>query len=187
MAGTVAGIIAAALAPAPHVSARPAPACPSPRVHEPPQEESWDTSGARTAPVIRVTDRATEKRPVTVEFDVAPSLWWWAYTLRGPLVGESARYYRLQIDSSRYRSLHLRLEWGSPTPDDFDLYLYDTNGQMVAWSEAANIEPNRNGFEYISGYAGRRCEVFVIEILPMLTPGRTVTLSAWLGPMGWME
>ena len=139
-------------------------------------------------PITWVTDRATKKKPIVIEFDQEPAVWWYAVNERGPLV-DGNRYFNVQVDT-RHRSvlLYARLEWPLAA-QEFDLYMYNEDGVAVAWSEAFNQAPAEAtgdsggpGFEFIAGYPSRRCEGFTLENNAMWATPQKVQLKLWLGP-----
>ncbi|MGH2694637.1 MAG: hypothetical protein ACRDJJ_07430 [Actinomycetota bacterium] len=136
---------------------------------------------AAEAETIKVTDKATEKKPVTVEFDHPPSL---------VAVADDYKYYNVQIFSkARQTGLYIREEFNEVS--DIDLFLYDEGGEEVASSGAFNPAPipgltdadgnGGSGYESISGFATERCAGFSIESHAFLTPGTDVALTIWLG------
>lgn len=157
----------------------------------PPSTASTRDDDIATQPVTRVTDAATEKKPVVVEFEQEASVWWYAYNQgRGPIV-DGSRYFNIQVDTKKeVTGLHVRLEWPI-APLELDLYMYYEYGDMAAWSESTNALPTGTdgtggpGFEYIAGYPVARCTGFVIEDNAMWTTPQTAQLKLWLGPIEW--
>ena len=139
-------------------------------------------------PVTWVTDRATKKNPIVIEFEQEPAVWWYAVTERGPVL-DGNRYFNVQVDTrKRSALLYARLEWPLAA-QEFDLYMYDEDGDAVAWSEAVNQAPSEAtgdsggpGFEFIAGYPSRRCEGFTLENNAMWATPQKVQLKLWLGP-----
>jgi hypothetical protein len=137
--------------------------------------------GAAEADTLKVTDKATEKKPLTVEFDHPASL---------TVVADDYKYYNVQIFSkARATGLYIREEFNEMS--DIDLYLYDEAGEEVASSGAFNPAPipgltdaggnGGSGFESIPGFATERCAGFSIESHAYMTPGTDVALKIWLG------
>jgi hypothetical protein len=137
--------------------------------------------GAAEAETVKVTDKATEKKPLTIEFDHPASL---------TVVADDYKYYNVQIFSkARAPGLYIREEFNEMS--DIDLYLYDEAGEEVASSGAFNPAPipgltdaggnGGSGFESIPGFATERCAGFTIESHAYLTPGTDVVMKIWLG------
>lgn len=179
-------VVGGGLTPAP-ASARESSGCsrfrPSPIV-----TDSERGLQAPDEPVTWVTDRATKKNPLIIEFEQEPAVWWYAYSERGPIV-DGNRYFNVQVDT-RKRSvlLYARLEWPLAA-QELDLYMYNQDGEAVAWSEAFNQAPAEltgdsggPGFEYIAGFPARRCQGFTLENNAMWATPQTVQLKLWLGP-----
>ena len=154
-----------------------------------------DTSSDRAKevpklPITRVTDAATKKNPIVIDFDQEASVWWWAWTERGPIV-DGNQYFNVQVDTrKRAVGLHVRLEWPR-LPEELDLYMYNY-GSIVAWSEAFNQLPAEAtgdsggpGYEYIAGYPAGDCQGFTIEDNAMWASPQQAQLKLWLGPIEW--
>lgn len=158
----------------------------------PPPTESTRAEEIPELPVIRVTDAATEKKPVVVEFDQEAAVWWYAYSLgRGPIV-DGNRYFNVQVDTKKELSgLHVRLEWPN-LAEELDLYTYYGSGETAAWSEATNAVPTfvsgdsgGPGYEHIAGFPVARCDGFVIENNAMWATPQPAQLKLWLGSIEW--
>jgi hypothetical protein len=136
---------------------------------------------AAEAELVKVTDKATEKKPVVVEYEHAAAL--------SPVADEYL-YYNVQLYSrAKATGLYILQEFNEDS--DIDLYLYDSAGEEVASSGAFNPLPIPGvtdsggnggvGYESISGFAAARCAGFSIESHAFMTPGTPVTLKLWLG------
>lgn len=154
-----------------------------------PRTESERAKEAPNLPITRITDAATKKNPVVIEFDQEASVYWYAHMGgRGPII-DGNEYFNVQVDTDkRVVGLHARLEWAR-LPEELDLYMY-SSGSIVAWSEAFNQIPAEvsgdtggPGYEYIAGYPAGDCAGFTIEDNAMWTTPQKVQLKLWLGPM----
>ncbi len=174
---------------------RPARGCPKARPVTP-EAESPRADEVPELPVRKVTDSATAKKPLVVQYDHGPALWWWyaapmVGSDRGPVIDDN-RYFNFQIETrKKLAGLHMRLTWPAPAPDEFDIYLF-SGGSMVAWSEGFNqVPPGARdpragwGLEYINGVPVVDCEVLTLESMAMWTAGKPMTLEVWLGPIEW--
>ena len=182
-------VLAAGLTVAPATAGQPSRSCPSFR----PGSIDSESERARDVdrlPVTMVTDSATEKNPVVIDFEQGAAAWWYAWYERGAVV-DGNQYFNVQVDTrKRSVGLHARLEWPLAV-QELDLYMFDRYGQMVAWSEAFNQVPAEAtgdtggpGFEYIAGYPTRRCEGFTLEDNAMWATPQQAQLKLWLGPKG---
>lgn len=187
----VMALLAGGLVSAPVAAKQQRSRCPKSRP-VPPETESERASEVPKLPVTVVTDRATEEKPVVIEFDQEASVWWYAYTERGPII-DGNEYFNIQIDTrKRIVGLHARLEWPLLV-EELDLYMYE-GPSMVAWSEAFNQLPAEAtgasggpGFEYIAGYPVSRCEGFTLEDNAMWASPQKAQLKLWLGPIEWED
>lgn len=151
-----------------------------------PSSASGQTSEALEAKVVKVTDKATENKPITIEFHQDPGVW----TLDGsePVVDNST-FFNFQVVSKKgVALLNLRAEWRYPTTSDLDYYVFDRSGTEIASSTAFNPVPAVNpstggeGFEFIENMPAPRCDGFTLESRPWFSPtGEDVTLTVWLG------
>lgn len=143
-------------------------------------------------PVIRLTDRATARNPVTVSFDAPPTV------IRVIEFPERARLFNFQTQTTRSKiGLYVRLEWPTPSPSDIDLYVYDRKGELFAWSEWWNNPvideayktafPTYTGghggmgYESVLGYDVPNCAGITVLSWASNTLGEKVTLKVWLG------
>lgn len=134
---------------------------------------------AAEAELIKVTPKATEEAPVTVEYEHAASLY--------PASTEHL-YYNVQIYGPT-SGLYILQEFDNQS--DIDLYLLDAAGEEVASSGAFNPAPipgvtdaggnGGSGFESIPGHPVATCEGFTIDSSAYATMGTPVTLKLWLG------
>ena len=183
------GLVAASFAASP-AQAGGAKRCAKYRPH-PIVTDSPKAKSAPDLPVVKVTDAATAKDPLVIEFDQQASVWWYAHLAgRGPII-DGNEYFNVQVDSKKpYTGLHVRLEWDIPVME-LDLYLWSYS-TFLAWSEAANMAPEEVtgasgglGYEYISGYPAQDCQGFTIENNAMWTAPQKARVKVWLGPVGW--
>jgi hypothetical protein len=167
---------------------KPAPTCPA---FTPPEVQSGGTTGAEAAKaeVVQLTTAHTAEAPLVIEFTHGPALW--DAATHSP-IQEDTKYFAVQLPHGLPESgVHAWLEWGSPSPSDIDLYMYDEGGNAVANSGAFNTAPvpgvldasgnGGNGFESIPGFPAVGCNGFVFESQAFLTPGEDTTLTLWLG------
>lgn len=135
--------------------------------------------GAADAPLVKVTPKHTEEKPLTVEVEHGPALY--------PVATED-KYVNLQVVAPN-TALYIREEF--PPNQDIDLYLYDSAGEEAASSGAFNPAPvpgvldaGGNGgatWESINGFAVPSCSPWTINSHAYMTPGTTATLKIWLG------
>jgi hypothetical protein len=147
-----------------------------------PQSPSAEAEEAVDAEVNKVTDKATEKKPLTVEFTQAPGMWADAETA----VVEGSEFLNFQVISkSASATLTIHVEWATPTASDIDEYLYASSGSLIAESTAFNPYPPLNestggeGFEHITVPVSS-CDGLTLESRPFMTAGEAMTLHAWL-------
>lgn len=166
-------------------------ACPKFRPEAPPSD-SEKAQEVPNLPVVLVTDRTSEERPLVIEFEQELSVWWYAHAAgRGPIIDGNS-YYNVQVATKKRNvGLHARLEWPL-APEELDMYMFNRYGSMVAWSEAFNQLPAEAtgdtggpGFEYIAGYPAINCSGFTIESNALWATPQTATLKLWLGPIEW--
>lgn len=165
--------------------------------HAPRGTESSHSEDALKQPVITVTDRATEKQPIVIEFEQGASVAGFVpFTDLTYSVVDDFRWFNVQLDSrKRFTGLHVRLEWPAPSPDEFDLRIYDDGGNAVAYADHFNVAPvllddfatgeGGMGFEYIQGFGLSDCDGVTIESAALKTIGRAMTLKLWLGDINY--
>lgn len=134
---------------------------------------------AAEAEVIKITKKATEAKPVVMEYEQGPAFY--------PATSEST-YFNIQVFGPS-SGLYIRQEFDNRS--DIDLYLLDGAGEEVASSGAFNPAPvpgvfdaggnGGTGFESINGYPAATCEGFTIDSTAYATFGTPVTLKIWLG------
>ena len=168
---------------------KPAAACPAYKALPPGADsESKQKDKVPTAPLITVTEAATEAKPVEVKLEHGTALWSITQT---PIV-EDTEFVRLQVQSKTPTTgLYIRQEWSAPSLSDLDVYLTDKLGEEVAASGSSNVAPvpvpaggqdtGAQGFESISGFEALKCGDYVIESRPFTTDGENVTIKVWLG------
>lgn len=134
---------------------------------------------AAEAELIKVTPKATEEKPVVVEYEHAASLY--------PVSSEHL-YYNVQVYGPS-SGLYILQEFDNYS--DIDLYLMDAAGEEAASSGAFNPAPipgatdaggnGGSGFESINGHPVATCDGFTIDSSAYATMGTPVTLKIWLG------
>jgi len=133
--------------------------------------------GAAEAKVLKVTPKATEEKPVVVEYEHGPALY-----------PETEHVYaNVQVFGSG--GLYILQEFDNHS--DIDLYLFDGAGEEVASSGAFNPAPvpgvfdaggkGGTGYESINGHPVSTCEGFTIDSTAYATLGTPATLKIWLG------
>lgn len=134
---------------------------------------------AAEAELVKVTPKATEEKPVTIEYEHGASLY--------PASTEHL-YYNVQIYGPS-RGLYILQEFDNHS--DIDLYLFDAAGEEVASSGAFNPAPIPGvtdaggnggiGYESINGYPVATCDGLTIESSAYATMGTPASLKIWLG------
>lgn len=144
-----------------------------------------------------VTDTATAEAPVVVEFETEMGM---ADDLGlGEYDGTASVFQNIQVDSSNPSAgLYVKIEFADR--NDYDLYLLTPAGETAANSGAFNGVPEGatlpvavgggapeggwaagSNFESVTGINTPDCGGYTAQIKSYLTPGGTVTMSAWLG------
>lgn len=191
----VGALVAAALVSAPAAAAA---ACPKYKPQEP-VSDSENRAEAVLAKVVKVTDKATEAKPLVIEYDHGPAFWF----IQDPVDAEGQRalvedtkWFNIQVQSkARDVGLYIRQQWDPNSPDDFDLYLYDKSGgaygQSATFNWAEAVAPGQLGggdgglgYEQVLGLLMTRCQGMTIESRAFTTPGRAMQLVIWLGDIG---
>lgn len=151
-----------------------------------PASASGQTGEALEEKVVKVTDKATENKPITIEFHQEPGAW--HPDGSEPMVDNSTFFNFQVVSKQKVALLNLHADWGAPTTSDLDYYLFDGTGTEIGSSTAFNPFPPLNpstggeGFEFIEGMPAPRCDGFTLESRPYLSPtGEDVTLTVWLG------
>lgn len=161
-------------------------ACPTfvPGPHAPEKALPENAEAALDAPVTRVTDGATADEPIVIEYEQETASY----------VGDDSgdqKFFNLQVVSAaRWAQLHIRAEWAVAAPSDIDIYLHNSKGRQVAYSDTYNSpaldgpSPANGGpnFEHIDGFVADRCAGYVLMTHAWHTPGTDVTLELWLEP-----
>ena len=142
--------------------------------------------GAAEAPVVTVTEKATEEAPVVVEFEHPASLVQEHEALPDT---QDEQYANIQVASKAPAGLYVKIEFDAR--HDIDLYLYDDAGEEVASSGAFNAAPvapffdagGRGGetFESITGFETAPCQGVTAESIAYASPGTPVKMTIWLG------
>ena len=164
-----------------------------------PDSASSNAADATKTKVIQVTDKATEKKPIVVEYSHGPAVADQSLgesTTGDPqsmMLLEDARFFNFQVASkARAAAVNIRIEWGSPSPSDIDLRLYGGSGSEIDSSVAFNPIYNDayqaafggdddNGMEQLLDVILTRCYGFTVESRPAWSPGEdAVTLKVWL-------
>lgn len=190
---SVVGLTAVALSATPAVAS----GCPKYKPQEP-VSDSGNRAEATSAPVMKVTDKHTEAKPLVIDYDHGPAFWF----IQDPMgtqgqraLIEDTKWFNIQVDSkARDVGLHIRQQWDPNSPDDFDLYLYDKSGgafgQSATFNWAEGVAPGTLGggdgglgYEQVLGLLASRCQGITIESRAFTTPGRAMQLVIWLGPI----
>ena len=134
---------------------------------------------AAGAEVLKITPKATEAKPVSIEYEHAASLY--------PASSEHL-YYNVQVYGPS-GGLYILQEFDNYS--DIDLYLLDGAGEEVASSGAFNPAPvpgvtdaggnGGTGYESINGHPVATCDGFTIDSSAYATMGTPATLKIWLG------
>ncbi|MFN2390061.1 MAG: hypothetical protein ABR575_10715 [Actinomycetota bacterium] len=163
-----------------------------------PTTDSQQADEAVEAPIIKLTDRHTEKMPLVIEYEHGTALW---APAGGIPIQEDTEFFNFQIYSRKPTAgLHLRMEWpepelthgaGLPSPSDIDMLLYDSDGNEIDSSQALNAAPvpgvtdaggrGGNRFESIPGAEVTRCLGYTVESRAAVTEAERMTLRVWLG------
>lgn len=164
-----------------------------------PPEGIPESEEVAEAEITMVTDEATEESPLVLEYEHGPAMYEPRGIGEGTPAGEPLHsdtvWFNLQVDSALPdRGLYIRQEWASPSPDDIDLYLYDSTSAQVDNSGAFNATPvdavvldfssggrGGNGYESIPGHPATDCAGFTVESRAYATMGQAMTLTVWLG------
>lgn len=141
-------------------------------------------------PSTRVTDAATEEKPIEISFTHGPAVG--ALLVRN--LADLKNFPIQVVTKKRLVGLHARLEWGTPSVDEIDLILRSTSGDYLAADDGTNVPlplddddyPEEAGlsgmgYEYIAGYATSTCAPYVVQSEALRSAGRDVTLKLWLG------
>lgn len=156
--------------------------------------DSTNQADARKAKVIKVTDKATAKKPITLKYAHGPAAWLLADP-EDPTAGQRAivedtKWFNFQVDSKKkFTGLYMRQEWSSTSASDMDLYLYDRTGSQAGSSGEFNAAPGTGlgtgeggmGYEQISGLGVADCSGYTAESRAFTTQGEDMTLKVWLG------
>jgi hypothetical protein len=150
----------------------------------PPSSASANAEEAPSIKAHKVTDKATEKKPVTIEFAQEPGLW--NPDGSEPIV-DTSQFHNFQFESKKSSFLvHIRAEWMYPTASDLDFYLFNEDGIEVTSSATFSPFPPLNpgtggeGFELMETGAAN-CTGFTLESRPYISPtGEAVTLKVWI-------
>lgn len=160
--------------------------------------DSPSTAEASKAKVQKVTDKYTEAKPLTIDYDHGPAFWFPnnpqdpAGAGQAPAV-EDTKWFNIQVDSKKkFVGLYIRQEWSSTSPSDMDLYLYDRHGSAAGSSGQYNAIAGNGvlgsgeggmGYESINGLGVSDCSGYTIESRAFTTAGEAMTLKLWLGPI----
>ncbi|MBW3594903.1 MAG: hypothetical protein KY391_04935 [Actinobacteria bacterium] len=135
--------------------------------------------------VVTITKKATEAKPVVIEYEHGPA--GPSNPFDGSHLLNEEKFFNIQVNGPA-SGLYILQEFSDF--HDLDLYLLDGGGGEVASSGAFNPTPvgpfssGGNGgtnYESISGYPVATCEGFTIRSNAYLTPGTDATLTIWLG------
>lgn len=160
-----------------------------------PISDSPSAVDAKNEKVVKITDKATQAKPYTVNYDHGPAAW----LLANPqdptgtsqvALQEDTKWFNIQVDSKkRFVGLYTRIEWAATPVSDIDLYIYDKSGARVGTSGEFNQAPGQglgtgdggNGYEQVLGMGVTDCSGYTIESRGFTTPGEAMTLKVWLG------
>ena len=148
-----------------------------------PDSASSEAGEATEQKVVKVTSKATEEKPVTLEFDHGPGMW---LTADAPPIAEDSVFFNFQAEPKKLAKLNVRIEWASPSPSDIDLYVYDQAGLALDESTTYNPVPqltdndDGDGFEQIVDLAAVRCAGFTVESRVSSSLGEAMTIKVWL-------
>ncbi|MGH2746674.1 MAG: hypothetical protein ACRDKB_01950 [Actinomycetota bacterium] len=123
-----------------------------------PASASGQTGEALEAKIVKVTDKATEKKPITIEFHQDSGAW--HPDGSEPMVDNSTFFNFQVVSKKKLALLNLRADWGYPTASDLDYYLFDGTGNEIGSSTAFNPLPavnqstGRRGVRVHRGHAG---------------------------------
>lgn len=144
---------------------------------------------AAEAPVVRVTEAATEEKPIVVEAEHPASLVQEHSALPDT---QDEQYVNIQIVSKASQGLYIKEEFNSR--HDIDLHLYDAAGEEVDSSGGFNPTPVKVGildftsggragenYESIVGFPADSCAGYTAESVAFATPGTPIKFSIWLG------
>ena len=147
---------------------------------------------AAEAPFVKVTEAATEEKPIVVEFEHPQSLVQEHEALPDT---QDEKYVNIQVVSKASQGLYIKEEFNNR--HDIDLYLYNAAGEEVASSGAFNPAPVNAGvhpaadttaggrggetFESILGFEATPCEAYTAESVAFASPGTPVKMTIWLG------
>lgn len=152
-----------------------------------PFETSFEA--AAEAPLVRVTEAATEETPIVVEFSHPPSV-----VQEHPSAPDTQdeQYVNIQVVSKAGSGLYIKDEFASR--HDIDLHLYNSAGEEVDSSGGFNTLPVTLGpvdftsggragenYESIVGFAADPCAGYTAESVAFASPGTDGTFSIWLG------
>lgn len=144
---------------------------------------------AAEAEVVRVTEAATEEKPIVVEFSHPASI-----VQEHPALPDTQdeQYVNIQVVSKAATGLYIKDEFSSR--HDIDLYLYDSAGEEVDSSGGFNTLPVTIGpvdftsggragenYESIVGFPADPCAGYTAESVAFASPGTDGTFSIWLG------
>ena len=158
--------------------------------------DSEAQADAAKAKVKKITDKYTSKKPLTISYTHGPAFWLQADP-EDPTAGqrpavEDTKWFNFQVDSKKkFVGLYLRQEWAATPVSDMDLYLYDRNGNQAAvagdlnQAEGTPLDSGTGGpgYEEISGLGVKDCSGYTAESRAFTSPGESMTLKVWLGPV----
>ncbi len=134
--------------------------------------------------VVVVKDTATEEKPLTFAYTHGPGL---DLGATYDVIVPDAKFFNLQVRSKKQNpQLNLRIEWPAPSPQDVDMYLYNSRGNEAAASASFNAVPeihnddDGNGWEQIVDFPVSNCSGFTLESQGGITVNVQATLKVWL-------
>jgi hypothetical protein len=158
-----------------------------------PATASSNGAEAIEAEIVKLTDKMTAEKPLTIEYSHGPALWFPGLIGGVPTpdpAQEDTKWFNFQIYSKKPVGIYVRAEWPTPSPSDIDLYMYDKTGTEVEHSGAFNAaavdllsDRGRGGpgFESIPGAPVAKCAGYTLESRAFDTAGEDMTLKVWLG------
>ena len=159
-----------------------------------PQTASSNGAEALEAKTVKLTDKMTAEKPLTIEYAHGPAFWFpFVDPADAPPLQQDTKYFNFQVYSKKPVGIYVRAEWATPSPSDIDIYMYDKTGTEVEHSGAFNVaevsapldltDRGRGGpgFESIPGAPVAKCAGYTIESRAFDTAGEDMTLKVWLG------
>jgi hypothetical protein len=171
------GLLAGALVAAPADAAKRPKPC-----------KKYDGGTAKDAPLAKVTDKATAKKPLVVELDGEPGIGVGGNEATEILIGHTLQNIQV-VSKFRLRKLFVRLEL--PFGRDYDLYVLSSAGEEAARAAGFNPQPavyndtdggghTEEEAEQIDGLLTARCTGYTIDVASASAEGNPLVLKFWL-------